>query len=100
MEKLSDKAITELLKEFEGWEHRDGSLVTLFEFADFKEAFTAMGRIAFECEAQGHHPDWTNVYNRLEIRLNTHDAGGVTEKDFRLARTIDTLLAAPLNGAF
>ncbi len=93
MEKLTEQAIKEALKELDGWEYRDGALVTLFEFSDFKEAFTAMGRIAFECEAQGHHPDWTNVYNQLEIRLNTHDAGGVTEKDIRLARTIDTLLA-------
>ena len=95
MEKLTEQAIGVALKDLPGWEYRDGALVTVFEFADFKEAFTAMTRIAFECEAQGHHPDWTNVYNELEIRLNTHDAGGVTDKDFRLARTIDTLLAAP-----
>lgn len=95
MEKMTDKAIAEALKELDGWEYHEGALATVFEFADFKEAFTAMGRIAFECEAQGHHPDWTNVYNRLEIRLNTHEAGGITERDFRLARTIDRLLAAP-----
>ncbi len=95
MEKLTAQAIKEALKDLPGWEYRDGALVTVFEFADFKEAFTAMCRIAFECEAQGHHPDWTNVYNELEISLSTHDAGGVTDKDFRLARTIDTLLAAP-----
>ena len=47
-----------------------------------------MTLIAFECEAQGHHPDWTNVYNTLTIRLNTHDADGITEKDFRLAHSI------------
>lgn len=94
MEKLTARAIEEALKELPGWEYRDQALVTVFEFADFKEAFTAMSRIAFECEAQQHHPDWTNVYNELEIRLTTHDAGGVTEKDFRLAQTIETLLAA------
>lgn len=95
MEKMTDRAIAEALEGLDGWEYHEGALATVFEFADFKEAFTAMGRIAFECEAQGHHPDWTNVYNRLEIRLNTHDAGGVTEKDFRLAHTIENLLAAP-----
>ncbi|HSR59132.1 MAG TPA: 4a-hydroxytetrahydrobiopterin dehydratase [Robiginitalea sp.] len=94
MEKLTARAIEEALKELPGWEYRDQALVTVFEFADFKEAFTAMSRIAFECEAQQHHPDWSNVYNELEIRLTTHDAGGVTEKDFRLAQTIETLLAA------
>ena len=52
-----------------------------------------MTRIAFECEAQNHHPNWYNVYNKLSIRLSTHDAGGVTEKDFKLAKTIETLIA-------
>lgn len=52
-----------------------------------------MTRIAFECEEMQHHPDWTNVYNQLEIRLNTHDAGGVTEKDFQLAEIIENLVS-------
>ena len=51
-----------------------------------------MTRIAFECEAQNHHPDWSNVYKTLNIRLNTHDAGGVTEKDFKLAQTIEEII--------
>ena len=81
MEKLSDTAI-------------EAELCTRFEFQDFREAFTVMTRIAFECEAQGHHPDWTNVYNRLDIKLHTHDAGGLTRKDFALARTIEALVTA------
>jgi len=93
MEKMPATAIEEALKDLPGWEYQEGTLVTVLEFADFKEAFTAMCRIAFECEAQQHHPDWTNVYNELEIRLRTHDADGVTEKDFRLARTIESLVA-------
>lgn len=92
MEKMSMPAIEAALKDLPGWEYSEGALMTILEFADFKEAFTAMGRIAFECEAQGHHPDWTNVYNQLEIRLHTHDADGVTEKDFRLAHTIESLV--------
>ncbi len=92
MEKMSMPAIKTALKDLPGWEYTDGALMTILEFADFKEAFTAMGRIAFECEAQQHHPDWTNVYNQLEIRLRTHDADGVTEKDFHLARTIESLV--------
>jgi 4a-hydroxytetrahydrobiopterin dehydratase len=92
MEKMSMPAIEAALKDLPGWEYSEDALVTILEFADFKEAFTAMGRIAFECEAQGHHPDWTNVYNQLEIRLRTHDADGVTEKDFRLAHTIESLV--------
>jgi 4a-hydroxytetrahydrobiopterin dehydratase len=51
-----------------------------------------MSRIAFECEAQNHHPDWTNVYNVLTISLSTHDADGVTEKDFKLAEAIEMIV--------
>lgn len=92
MDPLSEKEINSRLRELEGWEYHENALETTFEFQNFREAFTLMTRIAFECEAQGHHPDWTNVYNRLQIRLNTHDAGGVTEKDFQLAKTIEALV--------
>ena len=51
-----------------------------------------MTHIAFECEAQGHHPDWSNIYNFLNIRLNTHDVGEVTEKDFELAHIIEKIV--------
>jgi 4a-hydroxytetrahydrobiopterin dehydratase len=80
------------LEQLEGWEYIDGAIETSFEFENFKEAFSVMTRIAFECEAQGHHPDWSNVYNSLHIRLNTHDAEGVTEKDFKLAKTIEGII--------
>lgn len=92
MEALSEKEITEKLNEFEGWEYEEGALHTVFEFEDFKEAFSAMTRIAFEAEKMNHHPEWTNVYNTLEIYLSTHDADGVTEKDFKLAKIIDSLI--------
>lgn len=92
MKALSKKAIDDKLKEFEGWDNHDGALHTIFEFEDFKEAFSAMTRIAFEAEKMGHHPEWTNVYNTLEIFLSTHDADGVTEKDFELAKIIDELI--------
>lgn len=92
MKALSDKEIEERLKEFEGWEYEEGALHTVFEFEDFKEAFSAMTRIAFEAEKMNHHPEWTNIYNTLEIYLTTHDAEGVTEKDFELATMIDSLI--------
>lgn len=92
MKALSQKEINEKLQEFEGWEHLDEGLHTTFEFEDFKEAFSAMTRIAFEAEKLQHHPEWTNVYNTLEIFLSTHDADGVTEKDFELAKIIDELI--------
>lgn len=93
MDKLTEKQVASLLDTLDGWEFSDNALETTFEFQNFKEAFTLMTRIAFECEAQNHHPDWSNVYNRLNIRLSTHDAGGVTEKDFRLAQTIEDLVS-------
>ncbi len=93
MKKLSKQEIEEKLKALEGWEYVDGAIETSFEFENFKEAFAAMTRIAFECEAQGHHPDWSNVYNNLHLRLNTHDADGITEKDFKLAQTIENIVA-------
>jgi 4a-hydroxytetrahydrobiopterin dehydratase len=92
MEALSLIEIERILEQLEGWEYVDGAIETSFQFENFKEAFTIMTRIAFECEAQGHHPDWSNVYNSLHIRLNTHDVEGVTEKDFRLARAIESII--------
>ncbi|EAR01875.1 4a-hydroxytetrahydrobiopterin dehydratase [Maribacter sp. HTCC2170] len=92
MTKLSEVEIGLQLEILEGWEYVDGAIETTFEFKDFKEAFSIMTRIAFECEAQNHHPDWSNVYNTLNIRLNTHEAEGVTMKDFELAQTIEALI--------
>lgn len=94
MKKLSEKEINDYLEGLEGWTYNDNSLQTSFEFENFKEAFTLMTRIAFEAEAQNHHPDWNNVYNQLEISLSTHDAGGVTEKDFKLAKAIEKIVNA------
>ncbi len=93
MEKLTDKEIDSLLKDFEGWAYENGSIIKSFKFKDFKQAFAIMTRIAFECEAQNHHPDWENVYNNLTIKLNTHDTGGVTKKDFQLAQSIENIVA-------
>lgn len=94
MEKLNTAQVEERLKKLEGWEYNNDAIETSFEFKNFKEAFTVMTRIAFECEAQNHHPDWSNVYNSLQIRLNTHDAGGVTEKDFTLAKSIENIVVS------
>jgi len=92
MKKLSEQEIESQLKQLNGWEYVDGAIETSFEFKDFKDAFSVMTRIAFECEAQGHHPDWSNVYNSLNIRLNTHDAEGITDKDFKLAHCIENIV--------
>ncbi|MCF4101703.1 4a-hydroxytetrahydrobiopterin dehydratase [Gillisia sp. M10.2A] len=94
MKKLSEKEITEKLESLEGWTYSENAIHTSFQFENFKEAFTLMTRIAFEAEAQNHHPDWSNVYNELEISLSTHDSDGVTEKDFKLAKTIEGIVNA------
>ncbi|MDH7446684.1 4a-hydroxytetrahydrobiopterin dehydratase [Aquimarina sp. 2201CG14-23] len=92
MKKLSESEIQERLKDIDGWEYHDNAIHTTFEFNDFKDAFSVMTRIAFEAEAQQHHPDWANVYNKLAISLSTHDADGVTENDFTLAKIIDDII--------
>lgn len=74
------------------WQEINNELVKQFEFNDFSEAFAFMTRVAIEAEKQNHHPWWSNVYNKVEIRLTTHDAGNtITEKDRKLAKTIDNL---------
>jgi len=76
------------------WEERDNSLVREFEFKDFSEAWAFMNRVALIAEKVDHHPNWSNVYNRVRIELNTHDAGDViTEKDRVMAEQIDSLLS-------
>lgn len=75
------------------WTEQNKSLYRLFKFKDFSEAFAFMTRVALAAEKMDHHPLWTNVYNKVEIWLSTHDAGDiVTEKDHALAKRIDALL--------
>ncbi|WP_460760292.1 4a-hydroxytetrahydrobiopterin dehydratase [Niabella terrae] len=76
------------------WQKLENQLYQKFEFSDFSEAFGFMTRVAIEAEKMNHHPEWKNVYNRVEIWLNTHDSGDiVTDKDHQLAGKIDALLA-------
>ena len=74
------------------WQEKDNTLQAQFTFTNFTQAFAFMTEVAFVAEAQGHHPNWTNVYNRVSFSLNTHDAGNtVTEKDWELARAVDEI---------
>jgi 4a-hydroxytetrahydrobiopterin dehydratase len=77
-----------------GWSMADGALYRRFEFKDFVQAFSFMTAAALIAEAKNHHPDWRNVYRTVEVRLSTHDAGGITELDFDLAQRMN-VLAAP-----
>jgi len=92
MKKLSEAAIEKKLEQLPDWEYVENAIETTLEFETFKDCFSIMTRIAFEVEAQNHHPEWFNVYNKLSIRLSTHDAEGVTEKDFKLARAIEGII--------
>ena len=75
------------------WKEEDNKLYKKFEFADFSAAFGFMTRVAIEAEKMNHHPLWTNVYNKVEIWLSTHDAGDVvTDKDKKLSQRIDKLV--------
>jgi 4a-hydroxytetrahydrobiopterin dehydratase len=75
------------------WQEENNQLKKTFVFKDFQEAFAFMTRVAFLAEKHDHHPNWYNVYNRVEIHLSTHDAGNVvTEKDKKLAEDIDQII--------
>jgi len=77
----------------EGWQFEEGdkALVRTFKFADFSEAFGFLSRVAIHAEKVDHHPEFTTVWNRVDFRLTSHDAGGVTERDVKLAEAINQL---------
>ena len=91
--KLDEAARARLAEALPGWALAEGrdAIRRGFRFRDFNEAWGFMARVALLAEAQDHHPEWSNVYNRVEIVLTTHDAGGLSERDLRLARAIDGL---------
>lgn len=89
--KLDDDTIRARLSEIPGWEFEAGKLHRTFLFENFVGAFGFMSQVALMAEARNHHPDWSNVYNRVVIALNTHDAGGISERDFELAAAINAL---------
>ncbi|OHE87401.1 MAG: 4a-hydroxytetrahydrobiopterin dehydratase [Verrucomicrobia bacterium RIFCSPLOWO2_12_FULL_64_8] len=89
---LTPAEIGPALATLPGWRHERDALEKTFTFGGFREAFSFMTRVAFEAEALNHHPEWTNVYRTVTVRLNTHDAGGkVTAKDLELARRIQKI---------
>ncbi|MDW8300109.1 MAG: 4a-hydroxytetrahydrobiopterin dehydratase [Anaerolineae bacterium] len=90
-EKLTEAQIVERLTTLHGWTLEDGMLVRTFRLKDFTAALTFVGAVGYLAEAAGHHPDITINYNRVKLALTTHDAGGITEKDFALAAQINAL---------
>ena len=92
MKKLNTKEINQKLTSMTEWALKNDALEKTLYFKDFTDAMSAMQRIAFEAERLNHHPEWFNVYNKLNIRLRTHDAKGITNKDFILAELIDNIV--------
>lgn len=92
-ETLSEAEVKRRMAAMTGWNLEGGRLVREFVFPDFVTAFGFMTRVALQAERQNHHPEWSNVYNRVRIALTTHDLGGVSERDFRLAAAIDETFA-------
>ena len=89
--KLEGEARAKALGGAPGWSEVEGrdAIRRTFTFKDFNAAFGFMSRVALAAERMDHHPEWFNVWNRVEITLSTHDAGGLTERDVKLARAID-----------
>lgn len=89
---LSSEEIHDVLRSLDGWTFEEDQLKKSFSFQDFREAVAFIVRLSFEAEEMNHHPTLTNVYNSVDIALNTHDAGGkVTQTDVKLARKIDAI---------
>jgi len=94
VERLDDAARARLTQELPQWRMVEGrdAIRRDLRFRDFNEAWGFMCRVALLAESQDHHPEWSNVWNRVEIVLSTHDAGGLSARDLRLAKAIDALL--------
>ena len=92
--KLTQGEITEALTSVEGWslQSEREAIQKSFTFKDFKEAWGFMSRVALKAEEMCHHPEWFNVWNKVEVTLTTHDTGGVSEKDIELAQFMDGLV--------
>ena len=91
MKKLEPAARAAALKELTAWKSVDGrdAIARSFQFKDFNAAFGFMTRVALLAEKMDHHPEWFNVYNKVDVTLSTHDAGGVTENDIAMARAME-----------
>ena len=92
IEKMSAQQVEEKLATLAGWTLQEEKLYRLFQFDNFVEAFGFMARVALLAEKMGHHPEWANVYGKVEVFLTTHDAGGISERDFALAASMNKLV--------
>lgn len=93
--KLSEAELSSVLLELPGWQLKQGKLNRQWEFANFSEAFGFMSRVALLAEQMDHHPEWSNVYNRVTIDLISHDVDGISQRDVLMAQSISQLSGAP-----
>ena len=95
----SEDAAVKAASELPGWTVESGELRKSFVYNSFEEAWAFMTRVALAAERMNHHPDWRNVYNRVEVRLSTHDMGGITQKDFDLALSMEKAAGTTMQNA-
>lgn len=92
MSSLSDKQVDMQLEDLTGWSRDGNSIIKSYHFNDFIEAMSFMNQAAFYAEALEHHPEWHNTYNVVDVRLTTHDTGGITSLDIRLAKRMEYII--------
>ena len=92
MSSLSNQQINLQLEDLPGWQREGNSIVKSYHFSDFIEAMSFMNQAAFHAEALEHHPEWRNTYNVVDVRLTTHDTGGITSLDIRLAKRMEHII--------
>ena len=97
VERLTDEDRAKSIAELEGWALAEGreAITKTYRFTDFNAAFAFMTRVALLAERMDHHPEWFNVYNRVEVTLATHDAGGITARDVQMAKFMEEIAPAP-----
>lgn len=98
IEKLSPEMVSEKLQELnqnlsQPWRGENGSIHKVFKFSDFVAAFGFMAQAAIHAEKMNHHPEWCNVYNQVRVHLSTHEADGITERDFQLASKMEDIVS-------
>lgn len=91
MQTYTAESATSKLNQLAGWAFNNDGIEKTFQFGNFIEAWGFMSQVAILAEKANHHPEWSNVYNRVNVRLSTHDAGGLTDKDFSLAEQIEQI---------
>ncbi len=97
MSHLTDHQVEMQLQDLPGWRQEDNAIVKTFVFDDFIEAITFMTQVAFHAQEIEHHPEWTNLYNKVHVRLTTHDINGITSHDIRLAKRMQQVAATKLS---